>query len=202
MRHVSGTRTGLGVALLALLLVGCNDRQKPSEGDGTVARDHEGVRPEGVSSTDAPLTTTYYIPQATIGDMYEVEAAGIASERTRNPAVRAFAARMTEDHGKTMSELQSFVAANPVNRAPAQSLDPRRRAMIGNLKNASDAEFDEVYLGQQAAAHDEAFYLHSSFANNGDDRKLQELAGRTAELIQHHKRMLTELGSGGAQETQ
>jgi len=188
--------------LMILSLIACNEREQGEEtggeesGGGTVARHFEDVRPEGVSSPEDPVTTTYYIPQATIGDMYEIEAGGIAAARAKDPEVRAFARKMVEDHGKSLKQLTAFTTNNPANRATAQNLDPRRRAMVENLQAASDDEFEHVYLGQQAAAHDEAFNLHKSFASQGAYPELQEMAARNAETIEQHRNMLKALMNG------
>src|SRR3546814_19033014 len=72
-------------------------------------------------------------------------------------------------------------------------MDGRRSAMIENLRKASDDEFDSVYMGQQAAAHDEALNLHKSYASRGDYPKLTTLAAETAKIIEHHRDMIAKV---------
>ena len=169
-------------------------------GSATVARTYEGPRPEGVSSGNEKITTTYYIPAASVGDLYEIQSSEIALERSKSPEVKTFAKQMIDDHKKTSADLKRFTADNPVNIAPEQNLDPRRQAMIQNLRNASDAEFDGQYVGDQAAAHQEALNLHQSYARNGDVEKLKTLAASTAKTVAHHAEMLKALQAkvGGA----
>lgn len=185
--------------IAAGLAVSACERHDPSEDvDGaglSVKGAYEGPRPEGVSSTDDPVTTTLYVDQAAVGDLYEIEASNIALKRSKNPKVREFAQMMIDHHSKTLSDLQKFVADNPVNRAVPQNVDPRRRAMLTNLEKAGDTEFDEQYLGQQAHAHDEAYNLHRSFANGGDYPELGVIAGQVAELVQQHQKTLASLRS-------
>ncbi|MDX3901250.1 MAG: DUF4142 domain-containing protein [Sphingobium sp.] len=179
--------------LLALSLGGCDQRGDDSStgelanGTATVAKHYEGPKPEGVSSTQDAVTTTFYIPQASISDMYEIEASELALVRARRPEVKAFAKMMIADHGKSSADLKRFVAENPVNIAPAQQLDARRRAMIVNLEQAGDAEFDREYVGQQSAAHDEAYNLHQSYANRGDYPALKERAKAVAAIVARHR---------------
>jgi putative membrane protein len=195
MKRLRSHSTPLLLAPL-LLASGC-DRESPAnavDGSGLAVKGgHEGVRPEGVSSTDDPVTTTLYIDQAAYGDLYEIEAAGVALKRSKDPAVRAFAEMMLDHHGKTLDALKQFVADNPVNRAVPDILDPRRRAMIDNLTDAADAEFDHDYLGQQQAAHDEAYNLHKSFVNGKDYPKLGELAAKAAQVVEQHRQQLKSL---------
>ena len=157
-----------------------------ANGSATVARHYEGPKPEGVSSPNDAVTTTFYIPQAAISDMYEIQAAELALVRARSPELKAFAQMMINDHKKTSAALRQFVADNPVNIAPPANLDARRAAMISNLRSAGDQEFDSQYIGQQAAAHQEALNLHKSYAARGDYPALKKLAQSTVAVIEKH----------------
>ncbi|MHA6768032.1 DUF4142 domain-containing protein [Sphingobium ummariense] len=159
----------------------------PANGSATIAKHYEGPKPEGVSSPDDAVTTTFYLPQAAIGDMYEIQAGELATVRARSPEIKAFARQMVADHKKSSEQLRVFVANNPVNIAIPQNLDARRTAMLSNLRDAGDREFDGVYIGQQAAAHQEAFNLHESYARRGDNPALKQLAQKTADVIAHHR---------------
>src|SRR3546814_5337645 len=86
------------------------------------------------------------------------------------------------------SDLRRFVADNPVNIAIPQNIDARRRAMLGQLNGAGDQEFDSVYVGQQAAAHLEAFNLQSSYARRGDYPALRKMAGEMVPVIAAHRK--------------
>src|SRR3546814_4371009 len=93
---------------------------------------------------------------------------------------------MIMDHSKTSQKLEDFVTNNPVNIAIPENMDGRRSAMIENLRKASDDEFDFVYMGQQAAAHDEALNLHKSYASRGDYPKLTTLDRKSQRLTSSH----------------
>lgn len=174
----------------------------PASGSATIAKTYEGPKPEGVSSPNDVFTRTYYIPAAANGDMYEIEASNLALKRASRPEVKAFAQQMVQDHGKTSQALRSFVASHPVNIAIPSHLDARHQAMMENLESSSAREFDQVYIGQQAAAHQEALNLHKSYASNGDDKALAALAKTTAAVVEHHaatvKKLEQSVGAGHA----
>ncbi|KAK0361059.1 hypothetical protein LTR94_024831 [Friedmanniomyces endolithicus] len=159
----------------------------PSNGSATVTKYYEGPKPEGVSGPNDAVTTTFYIPQAAISDMYEIEAAELALVRAHAPEVKAFAHMMIKDHRKSSKALRRFIADHPVNIAAPKNIDPRRSAMLANLQGAGPAEFGAVYAGQQAAAHDEAFNLHSSYARRGDNPALKQLARKSVSMVAHHR---------------
>lgn len=183
---------------LAFMLASCGDKDPKNTEDISnsthlAARYYEGPRPEGVSSQNDAITTTFYIPAAAIGDMYEIEASQIAVDRAKSAEVKAFARQMIMDHSKTSQKLEEFVTNNPVNIAIPKNMDGRHSAMIENLRKASDDEFDSVYMGQQAAAHEEALNLHKSYASRGDYPKLTSLAAETAKIIEHHRDMIAKV---------
>lgn len=185
----------LVLAAAGLMPGGCDGGAPDNveEGTGTVARFGQGPRPDGVSGPNEPVTITYYIPQAAYADAYELQAAKVALARSREPDVRLFAEAMLVDHQRTSEALKSFVAENPVNIAIPDILDRRHRAMLDNLRDAADEEFDHVYVGQQEAAHQNAYYLHQSFANNGTNPELAEIARRAADIVQQHRERLEKL---------
>ncbi|MDX3930178.1 MAG: DUF4142 domain-containing protein [Shinella sp.] len=190
--------------LLAMLAAACGQTSDgqgsgaetgsgPANGMATVAKTFEGPKPEGVSGPNEAFTRTYYIPAAANSDMYEIEAGKLAMERASRPEVKAFAQRMITDHEKTAKALRGFVESNPVNIAVPSHMDARRRAMIDNLESSSAQEFDRAYIGQQAAAHQEALNLHKSYASRGDDKKLAKVAQNTVAIVEHHAKAVTDL---------
>nr|WP_251007810.1 DUF4142 domain-containing protein [Sphingobium sp. BHU LFT2] len=176
------------VASSALAACDQTNGDGPANGSATVAKHYVGPKPEGVSSPNDAVTTTFYIPQAAIGDMFEIEAGEIASVRARSGEVKAFARRMVSDHRKSSEILRRFVAEHPVNIAIPSNIDPRRGAMLANLNQAGAREFDAVYIGEQAAAHQEAYNLHSSYSRRGDYPELKAVAAKIADLVAEHRR--------------
>lgn len=198
MRRVQGA-LGAPVMCAIALLAGCgqtsggSDENQPANGSATVAKQYDGPKPEGVSGPNDAVTTTFYIPQSAINDMYEMQAGELAQVRARAPEVKTFAKMMVADHKKSSEQLRQFVANHPVNIAIPKNIDPRRTAMLKNLQDAGAAEFDAVYVGQQAAAHQEAFNLQSSYASRGDNPALKPLAQATAKVVAHHREMAAKL---------
>ncbi len=192
------SRSSASAVGIVILTVACNsepdnESSASREGMETVARYNESSKPEGISGPNEAVTQTYYIPHAALGDMYELSAAKIALARTHNPDVRLFAEAMLVDHQRTSEAIKDFVDETAVNIALPQNLDDRHEAMLKNLRSASDAQFDHVYLGQQAAAHQKAYYLHKSYATNGANEDLAKVAGRIASIVQKHRERLEKL---------
>ena len=110
-------------------------------------------------------------------DLFEVESSRVALQRSANPAVRAFAQMMIDDHTRSTNEigaaLQSLGMAPPpptLGTAMAQRLDALR---------TTTGPFDAMYMHEQVLAHESALALHQSCSVNAQ----APLAGVHASIV-------------------
>jgi putative membrane protein len=143
------------------------------------------------ANTLGPHDTAAFVSNASQADIYEIEAAKTAQARTKNPDIKAFAKMMVTDHTATSKALGPLATA--AGQTPADKLDQRRQGFIDNLKTASDADFDKVYVDQQVAAHKEALDLMSGYAKDGSDAGLKDAAAKTAPKVQMHLDKITSI---------
>jgi putative membrane protein len=109
-----------------------------------------------------------YISNAYMGDLYGIQAANIALERSVDERVRAFAQGLRAQQSTSRTNLAATAASEaPATKLPGW-LDQRRSGLIENLRTASAADFDKVYLDQQIAALEEAQTLNRGFADHAD----------------------------------
>ncbi|HYC97400.1 DUF4142 domain-containing protein [Brevundimonas sp.] len=152
-----------GVACVALL-AGCNREQSPEAVDKVQDAASGPVGQTSAATVGSNLQAAY-IPSAAIGDMYEIQAADIALERSSNAAVKELANMIRTDHTAASNALKAMLPqAAPGTTAPT-ALDERRQGLIDNLRSASAENFDRVWVDQQIAAHNEALTLHRGFSN-------------------------------------
>jgi putative membrane protein len=128
--------------------------------------------------------TGAFVSNASQSDMYEIEAAKMAEQRSKNPDIKAFAKMMVTDHTKSTATLKPLMVA--AGQTPADKLDQRRQGFVDNLKSASDADFDKTYVDQQVAAHEEALTLMQGYAKDGSDAGLKGGAAKIAPTVQMH----------------
>lgn len=140
-----------------------------------------------------------FVSSAGVGNLYEIEAARIALQRSASEPVRAFARMMIDDHMTATHHMMSALRMNEVRlhhpslQAPTE-LDTRRGSMIDNLRKADDADFDARYIDQQKMAHSETLTLLKGYADGGDNPQLQSLARSAIPMIEHHMAMVNGLG--------
>lgn len=185
-----------GAACLALLAA-CNERGASPAVDK--AQDMAAV-PVGQASaaTIGANTIEGYVPNAAMGDMYEIMAADIALERSQNAEVKRLATMIKTDHADASNRFKAVIGALNPPMTPPADLDERRQGLIDNLRSAGAADFDRVYLDQQVAAHGEALTLHRGFSDNTEAPTLAEHARSVVPKIEGHLRMAEQLKASNA----
>jgi putative membrane protein len=173
-----------GVAAVALLAA-CGENETPQ-----VVNDAQDMAAGPVGQASAATlganTVGGYVPNAAMGDMYEIQAADIALEKSQSAPVRELAQMIKTDHTAASDRFKALAPTAAPDVTLPTALDERRQGMIDNLRSASAADFDRVYLSQQVAAHQEALTLHRGFADNTDHPQLAEHARSVVAPIEHH----------------
>lgn len=184
-------------ALAALTLAACN-RQEAADANPGQSEPVNAVQDATAAAVGATSAATLgantlegYVSNAAMGDMYEIEAAKIAMEKSKTKGVTDLAKMIQTDHTAAMNEMKPLASA--AGQTPPTELDERRKGLLDNLRAASAADFDKVFLDQQEAAHNEALILHRGYADNGDNAALKAHAAKVAPKIQMHLDMVEKL---------
>ncbi|QBX38528.1 DUF4142 domain-containing protein [Brevundimonas sp. S30B] len=177
--------TSLAGAAALSLLAACG-QQDGSDAVGA-AQDAASV-PVGQASAAlmGSNMVSAYVPNAAMGDMYEIQAADIALERSQNAQIRELAQMIKTDHTAASTAMKPLAAQNAPDVEIPTSLDQRRQGLIDNLRSASAEAFDKTWIDQQVAAHQEALTLHRGFADNTDAPALAEHARTVTPKIEAH----------------
>ena len=181
------------VAAAGLSLAACQKTDsQPTAADPGTGNDAVNTAQDATSAavgatsaaTVGQMSTDAFVTNAAISDMDEIEAGQIAQKKGQSADVKAFGKMMVSDHTAMSNEMKPLITAAG-KTAPA-GLDERRKGLIDNLNAASAAEFDNVYLSQQEAAHSEALTLMQGYADNGDDAGLKGAAAKAVPKVQAH----------------
>lgn len=136
-----------------------------------------------------------FVAKAAISDRYEIRAAKIALERSRNPDIDRFANRMIHDHSQSTKMLKDTVAQTGKLYLPDR-LDAEYRGMIGELRRVSPRQFAQTYMQQQVEAHESAVALFTAYKHQGDNLRLRHFAMTVLPVIRHHLDMARGLAAG------
>ena len=140
-------------------------------------------------TTEAPLPASVTQPQqfaetATIANMFEIETSQLALEKATSPEVKSFAQHMITDHTKAGEEMQSAADGEGVD-LPGE-LDQKHQAKLDKLTGSSADAFDNTYVEEQLAAHEEAVALFKNYAATGTSGALKQFAAKTLPTLEGH----------------
>ena len=127
--------------------------------------------------------TSDYLKASVMGDLFEVNAAKIAQNKSRNSVVENFAAAMIRNHSATGDALAAILKQNSFDFSPPSTLDNEHAAMVDQLGSLTDGSFDRSYIQQEIAAHEAALRVQSDYAKGGRDQLLRKFAAETVPKI-------------------
>jgi putative membrane protein len=181
--------------LAAFALCACGQAPQGAE-NAAFASDAQAPAAIAAAVTPAPTPTppaADFAAKAAAGDAFELQAAAAAAQRASDPAVKAFAAMMLRDHGKSQADLRQAVAQSGQPLAAAGPLSAGQQQGLADLASLTGPDFDKAYMRGQVQAHQDALTLLQDYAQNGDNPALKAFAGETAAAVQHHYEMAATL---------
>ncbi len=147
----------------------------------------------GAAGAAMPANGQEYAAMAAASDMYEIESARIAAEKSQNADIKALAQMIRTDHEKSTADLKTAAGkAQPAITVTPQ-MNPEQQGNIQALQSATAADFDRTYLDQQVQAHEKGLAMVQGYAQNGDVDSLKQHASTVAAPIQKHLQRAREL---------
>src|SRR3954454_19472008 len=170
----------------SIIVIGCLLFASPilaqSAGEKTGVNSALGISP----------STTDFVKEVAISDMFEIESNKLAQEKGNAPE-KTFASQMVTDHTKTSTELKGLVSSGKVKAELPAALDSSHQSKLDKLKAESGKDFSSDFDSMQVSAHKDAVSLFERYANGGDDPELKPWAAKTLPTLKHHLEMAQNL---------
>ena len=128
--------------------------------------------------------------QAAMSDQFEITAAQMALQKSRRPAIRAYAQHMIDDHTMTTQQLTALGARKGMTLPT--SLDPVQQRMLATLE-ASNRGFDSAYAMAMVTSHRDAAQTFRTEAAAGTDPEIKAFAQTNLPTIEQHVAMAQQL---------
>ena len=139
----------------------------------------------GASAQTTPTPSAEeFAAKAASSDMFELQAAELALERSQSEDVRIFAQMMVTDHTAASEKLK--VAAEQDGIALPTEMAKADSEALETLKAATAEEFDAAYIESQIAAHQVALELLTAYGASGESAALKTHAQNTAGVVEMH----------------
>ena len=176
------------VAAFALAAAACNtEAGNEVSTDVNLAEDtavNDVLGANATTNAAMPTDASSFANAVAAADLYEVESARLAADKATNAEVKSLARHIRTDHEKSTSELKSAAGTASITVAP--KLDAEKQGMLDQLRAASGADFDRLFLEQQKTAHQKALELLQGYSSGGDNEALQAFASKNAAAVKSH----------------
>ncbi len=112
-----------------------------------------------------------FVNTAIAGGIAEVRESRLALERSQNPAIRAFAQKMIEDHSAANTKLAAVAKQEKLTYPTDVTAD--ESSEYRTLTALSGRDFDRAYVADQLAAHQATVALLQAEMGNSSDQQLK-----------------------------
>jgi putative membrane protein len=174
---------------VALSAAACSPKQNETEGAATPAEQAATPSANPAATIPTPADETAapdFVAKAAASDMYEIQAARMAQERAKAPAVKQFAAMMVKDHTQSTNDLKAAIDSSGQALQTPAALPQDKQDLIDKLNKAAPADFDKTYMDQQVDAHQDTLNVLQRYAQDGDVQQLKDFAAKVAPVVQQH----------------
>lgn len=133
----------------------------------------------GASPGDLEFVTHAY--QIITFDRQEGE---LAQTQAVDPEVRALAAKLVNEANRSAEQLAPLAAAAGIR--PPNILDYGLRVRLAHMRIQHGLDFDQTFIADQIASHQEALSMHESMMSSGGNPELRAFAERVSALVREN----------------
>ncbi|MEO7635121.1 MAG: DUF4142 domain-containing protein [Sphingomicrobium sp.] len=179
------------LASTALTISACKKNDVDATANQDVTMSDNGMMTNDAMAAPAALPTTAadFVNAAAASDKFEVDSSKLAAGSASSASVKAFAAKMVAGHSASTAKLEAAIAGMTPALTPSDMLNPAQQTLLAGLQGKTGADFDAAYKDAQVTAHQATLDALNSYANGGDNAKLQALAKGMIPTVTAHLNM-------------
>jgi putative membrane protein len=125
-----------------------------------------------------------FMDAVTRGNLAEIKAGEIAKDKTSRDDIKDFAKMMIKDHTDVNKNLK--VVADKMNINLPKDVGAEKQAWLDKLYNASNSEFDRMYINAMADDHQKTVTLFEDFSRSTKNADLKTFADNTLPGLRTH----------------
>jgi putative membrane protein len=124
-------------------------------------------------------------------NLAEIITGKLAAQRGTTEEVRQVARMLVSDHQRALSKLEDV--AHSVNVTLPTSPNPMQQRMAQEERNASDADFDQLYIHHQIMGHQLSIAQTRQEIQSGSNQQVVEFAKFYLPIAEKHLQLLQQL---------
>ncbi|WP_461452651.1 DUF4142 domain-containing protein [Mucilaginibacter sp.] len=136
---------------------------------------------------DPDTTAKHFLTMASIGNLQEMSAGELASQKATIQGVKSFGQEMVQDHGDSEKRLLHLAKLKGYNLPATATENP---PMDLNLLKANGKDFDRLYIHNTVPGHINTIYMFQNYAVTGKDPDVRAFAQQLLPILKHHLEMI------------
>ncbi|WP_343528792.1 DUF4142 domain-containing protein [Sphingomonas sp.] len=181
--------TALGAAAL-LALAGCGRSEPQAQSNAATADMTAGNAMADAAPTAATLPAAQVFANAVAAsDAFEIETSKLALTNGASASVKTYARRMIEAHTASTAKLKAAAGSATPAITPDPVLNAEQQQKLDQLKALNGTAFDQAYIAEQTAAHQQALDTLKGYVATGDVASLKSFATGLIPTVAAHLNM-------------
>jgi putative membrane protein len=132
-----------------------------------------------------------FLATAAQSDQNEIALSQLAQQKATNPAVKAFADKMVDEHTKMTASMKPF--ADDWGLTPPSGPDSDHQSELNKLQGMSGNDFDKEYISDMVTDHAKALRAFTTEAKDTKDVKFRAVVIKGKTAVAAHKNMAYDL---------
>jgi putative membrane protein len=167
----------VSLALVGGVAVAQTNAPQHDQAQGTTG--NQANAPKQLSAADRKFLEHSYQ-----GNLAEVQLGKLAAEHAQSDAVKSFAKRMVDDHGKLVSDQKDLAQKKGVTLS--DTIAPAMKTTEQQLSQLQGQRFDERYMTNMIQEHTKDVAEFEREAKTAQDPDVKEWAQKTLPTLQEH----------------
>ena len=138
----------------------------------------------GAAAGDPSDAAATFLQKAAQANAAEIKTSQAAQTRAVDPAVKAFADRMVDEHTANGHALDALAKKRNVTVGDAP--DPERQIRIGTLQKLRGTAFDEAYVKTMSEDHAASIRLFEDASRAIGDAEIRQFVDATLPVLREH----------------
>jgi putative membrane protein len=148
---------------------------------------------------DTTSSDKSFLHEAAEGNLFEVNLAKLALQKSQDANVRKFATKMIEDHEKLSRDMKPLMAK--LGAKPASSPSLSDRAKYEELKLKSGIDFDRAYVEAMVKDHNEDLKKFIDEQQKTTNPDVKAAVSKAENTIREHTEMIDDIAHMGGIQT-
>ncbi len=153
------------------------------------------TQPDATSATPAASVSASqtFANAVAASDAFEIETSKLALTNGASASVKSYAQKMIDAHTASTAKLKTTVAGLMPAITPDATLNAEQQQKLDRLKTLNGTAFDQAYIAEQTAGHQQTLDTLKAYAASGDMPALKDFATGLIPTVTAHLNMAKSL---------